>query len=390
MRLVQEKKIDLDHDVNSYLKRWKIPANKWLSQRAVTTRMLLNHTAGFGTSIGQVYKPSTAPTLLQQLNGQAPATNPPVELQMLPGSKFEYSNNGYMVLQLLIEDVTGKPFALAMRQLVLDPLEMTQSTFEMPLPKERAENAASAFGTKQRIGMPADEYVIPNLAAGGLWSTPTDLAKVAIEIQQAYAGKHAKILAQKSARMMLTPGEGFPVQAQGTIYRGNEHWGLGLEMAGEPSHPFFDHSGGGVYNSIMFMYLNGDGMVVMANYVLSFELIHELLYSAGNVYHWPDFAIEEHTRYPLNVDETNALAGDYEGGIHIRPFENGLLYQSDDDHRSAPLIPWSATRLILSGYASELDFELDPTTHRAVSIHIRNRQYSFAVKRVKPDAPPVH
>jgi len=171
LRLSQEGKIDLDRDVNLYLKRWKIPTNEWTSQRPVTVRLLLNHTAGFGESLGMVYAPTSVPTLLQQLDGLAPATNPPMRIRMLPGSRFEYSNAGYLVLELLVEDVTGKPFAEAMRTLVLDPLEMTHSTFEQPLPKKYAEDAASAFfGSGQKVGTPPEEFIIPNLAAGGLWS----------------------------------------------------------------------------------------------------------------------------------------------------------------------------------------------------------------------------
>jgi CubicO group peptidase (beta-lactamase class C family) len=381
LRLAQDGKIDLDHDVNSYLKRWKVSINQWTSQKAVTVRMLLNHTAGFGDSVGQVYKPSTMPTLLQQLNGQAPATNAPVQVKMLPGSRFEYSNNGYLVLELLVEDVTGKPFVEAMRALVLDPLGMYHSTFEVPLSGRYAQDAASAFGQKQKIGTPPEEFVIPNLAAGGLWSNAADLAKIAIEIQSAYAGKHAKVLNQKSARMMLTPGEGFPLAAQGAIYRGHEHWGLGIELAGKPTHPFFDHGGAAIYDSYMFMYLNGDGIVVTTNDTYGFSLTYELLQSAAAVYGWPDFAVEQHPVYPLTAAEMDRFVGEYGIGIHVLRTADGLTFKFDQQEQSAPMIAWSPTRFFMPGLSEELNFHVDPNTHQVLSLDVDTMQAEFNVKR---------
>ena len=384
LRLAQEGKIDLDRDVNSYLKRWKVPLNQWTSQRAVTVRMLLNHTAGFGESLGQVYKPATMPTLLQQLNGQDPATNPPVQVKMLPGSKFEYSNDGYLVLELLVEDITGEPFAEAMRALVLDPLAMTHSTFDAPLGGRHAQDAASAFGQKQKIGTPPGQFVIPNLAAGGLWSNAADLTKIAIEIQSAYAGKHSKILNQKSAQMMLTPGEGFPFDVQGAMYRGNEHWGLGIELAGKPATPFFDHGGAAIYDSYMFMYLTGDGIVVTTNDAFGFSLTYELLQSAGAVYGWPDFAVEQHPAYPMTNSEMNRLVGDYGIGIHVLRTADGLVFRFDQEELSAPMIAWSPTRFIMPGSADELDFHIDQNSHQAVSLDLDTMQAVFNVKRTVP------
>lgn len=381
LRLAQEGKIDLDRDVNAYLKRWKVPTNQWTSRRAVTARMILRHTAGFGESLGVIYKPSTVPTMLQELNGRAPATNLPVQVKMLPGSKFEYSNDGYLVLQLLVEDVTGKPFAEAMRSLVLDPLGMSHSTFEMPLSGRYAQDAASAFGLRQTIGTSPEQFAGANLAAGGLWSNPADLAKVAIEIQSAYAGKPSKILTQKSARMMLTPGEGFPLDAQGAMYRGHEHWGLGIEMAGKPAHPFFDHGGAVVYDCYMFMYLNGDGIVVTTNSSYGFSLTYELLQSAAAVYGWPDFKVEEHPVYRMSATEMDKFAGDYRNGIHVLRTADGLTFKSDHEEQTAPMIAWSPTQFIMPGLSEELNFVVDPTTHQVLSVDIDTMQAQFDVKR---------
>jgi CubicO group peptidase (beta-lactamase class C family) len=381
LRLVQDGKIDLDSDVNLYLKRWKVGQNQWTLQKSVTVRMLLNHTGGFGDSRGKVYKPSETPTLLQQLNGQPPAANAPVQVVMLPGSRFEYSNNGYLVLQLLVEDVAGKPFAEAMQRLVLKPLGMQHSTFAVPLSADAAKNAASAFGGRQKIGMPAEQFVIPNLAAGGLWSNAEDLAKVAIEIQAAYSVKHSKVLNQKSAQWMLTPGAGFPLEAQGAMYRGHEHWGLGIELAGQPEHPFFDHGGAAIYDSYMLMYMSGDGIVVTTNDTHGFSLTYELLQSAASVYGWPDFGIERRPAYDLSVAETDKFIGEYGVGIHVLRSTQGLVFRFDQQEQTARMIPWSATQFFLEGLSEELTFHIDPHTHEVLSLDVDDMQASFTVKK---------
>ena len=105
-------------------------------------RELLNHTSGIGTHNGDIYDPSEpVPTLLQLLDGEKPARTPPVRVEAIPGTKFAYSNGVYLVLPLLIEDVTGESFAKYMKGTVLDPIGMKHSTFEAPLPLEWQQHA---------------------------------------------------------------------------------------------------------------------------------------------------------------------------------------------------------------------------------------------------------
>jgi len=88
LKLVEEGKVDLDKEVNHYLKRWKIPDNAFTSEKKVTVRELLNHTSGIGTHNGELYDPGQPiPTLLQMLNGEKPAKSPPVQVEAAPGTK---------------------------------------------------------------------------------------------------------------------------------------------------------------------------------------------------------------------------------------------------------------------------------------------------------------
>jgi CubicO group peptidase (beta-lactamase class C family) len=345
--------------------------------------MILNHTAGFGESYGHVYSPSDMPTLLQQLDGLKPETDAPVRVKMLPGSRFEYSNPGYLVLELLVEDVTGMSFADAMKSLVFTPLGMEHSTFLQPLPKDLAVNAASAFGGRQKVGMAPDQYVNTNLPAAGLWSTPTDVAKLALEIRAAALGKPSKVLSKSSAQAMLKPSaEGFPQAARGKLYQPYERWGLGLELAGSPDHPFFDHAGGSTYESFMFLYMDGEGMVVTTNYSHGSRLIDELLASSSFVYHWPNFRTEKHPRYALSNAEANAVVGNYEDGIRVEHTDTGLVFHMEGEQSADPMLPWSPTRFILAGRALELNFELNPKTHQATAVSVQAQQSTFRVTRV--------
>ena len=226
LRLVQEGKIDLDVDVNTYLKSWKIPANEYTKNHPVTVRELLSHTSGVGTHNGMIYDPDKGvPSMLEILDGKLPATTTPVRVESEPGKKYAYANGGYLILELLIAEVTGKSFAEAMKELVLAPIGMIQSTFEAPLSPAKAATAATAYDESGTSGIAAAHFVEPNAAAGGLWTTATDYAKFVIELQKEYTGESHRVLDQKMAQMMVTAGMG-PSE---TI-----RWGLGVRVGGTP------------------------------------------------------------------------------------------------------------------------------------------------------------
>jgi CubicO group peptidase (beta-lactamase class C family) len=382
LRLAHEGKIDLDASVNEYLKTWKIPENEFTAQRPVTVRELLNHTSGIrDEGLGAIFQPSEMPTLLQMLEGQSPARNSAVRVKMIPGTKFEYANAGYLVLQALIVDVTGKSFADAMRNLVLQPLSMSHSTFEAPLPLVEAKNAARAYGGNDTKGMPPERFGQPNQAAAGLWTTPTDLAKVILEIENAYAGRRSRLLTQKTARMMLTPGMGFPILEQGKVFDGDEHWGLGIELGGKPPHPFLDHGGSAVYESFMISYLDGEGLIVMTNRSSGFHIYQELLASTASVYGWPDFRIAEHTLFPIKPEELDKFVGKY-GFIQITKAGDNLECEVGGDGRKMPMYASSAIHFFVLDASSEFEFA-PSTTGDMASIRFITPTFSLTLPRSK-------
>ena len=205
LSLVQEGKLSLDEDVNRKLTTWKVPENEFTQREKVTLRRLMSHTAGLtvhGFPGYDIHDP--IPTLVQIFNGEKPANTAPIRVDIVPGTKSRYSGGGVTIEQQLMMDVTGKQFPVLMRELVLDKIGMNDSSYEQPLPPARA---AMTAGGGYPDGKPVHGkwHVYPEMAAAGLWTTPTDLAKFAIEIALSKQGKSSRILTQKTTQEMLTP-----------------------------------------------------------------------------------------------------------------------------------------------------------------------------------------
>jgi CubicO group peptidase (beta-lactamase class C family) len=277
LRLVESGKLSLDDDVNQYLRSWKVEENDFTSKEKVTLRGLLTHTAGMTVHGFRGYATGEQlPTVVQILNGQAPANTPRVFVDMSPGRQWRYSGGGYVVTQLLLEDVTGKPFAQLMRESVLQRIGMMRSTYEQPLPAARIAEAALPHDSEGSL-LPGGPYIHQEMAAAGLWTTPSDLARYAIEVQRGLLGK-STILSATMARQVLTPIPGM-----------TEH-GLGPALGGERGRRYFYHGGSNRgYKAYLVAYDNGDGAVVMTNSDNADALRRDIMSTIAHEYKWPDF-----------------------------------------------------------------------------------------------------
>jgi len=204
LHLVQEGKLSLDADVNTELQSWKVPENEFTKDNKVTLRRILSHTAGLTVHGFPGYPVSgPVPSLLQVLDGVKPAATAAIRVDILPGSQWRYSGGGYTVMQQMILDVTREPFPKFMKDTVLEPLGMTNSTYQQPPPSAMAAaTAAGVFGDGRAV---KDRWhVYPEMAAAGLWTTASDLAQFTIGVQQSFAGESNPVLSQELTRQMLT------------------------------------------------------------------------------------------------------------------------------------------------------------------------------------------
>lgn len=275
LRLVESGRLTLDGDVNAHLAGWRVPENGFTREHKVTLRGILTHTSGLTVSGFAGYERGRpVPTLLQVLTGSPPANSEAVQVDVTPGSAQRYSGGGFAVLQLLISEAAGVAFDTALDELVLRPSGMLHSTFEQPLPGHLDARAASGHSGD---GSPVEgrSRIHPEKAAAGLWTTPSDLARLAIAIQGAYAGQPGDLLTPAMAAEMLAPQVGPS--------------GLGFVVVGDGRDRIFRHSGSNVgFRARMVAYVQGGrGAVVMTNGNAGSELIDEILGSVARAYGWP-------------------------------------------------------------------------------------------------------
>ncbi len=271
---VQQGKVTLDGDISNLLTTWKLPAGQQSQANPVTLRRLLGMMAGTNVHGFNGYQVSCnsaptpwpfscpLPTLVQILNGTFPANNIPIKVVQTPGSQYAYSGGGYEIVEMLLGNVTGSSYASICQNQVFNPLKMTNSSLTFPLPPPSTpilgappvpdRTAWGFLSSQQEIALHWNTY--PEQAAAGLWTTPSDLAKLLLEISAAYVGTGA-VLTKASGQDMMTPV-------------GTSHYGLGgaISNAGTNNVLFMKNGSNAGFTSWFVLYPNqGNGIVIMTN-----------------------------------------------------------------------------------------------------------------------------
>ncbi len=279
--LVQHGRLSLDENVNDKLTSWQVPANEFTATQKVTLRRILSHNAGFNNPGFDGYAQNQPlPTTQQTLDGLPPANNPPIRVKATPGSECDYSGGGYVVASLVMREAAKEPFADFMRQHVLLPAGMKDSTFDQPLSAAFAPRAAAGTDSKGTT-LPGKWRVFPELAPDGLWTTPTDLAMFAIEIDQSARGEANHVLSKESVKEMLT------VQCHDDP-DGPGGTGLGFALGYQHRPKIFFHNGSNAgYQSVLMMDPDGGwGYVAMANSD-NFEPVNRAVFrTLSDLYGW--------------------------------------------------------------------------------------------------------
>lgn len=252
LRLVTEGRLDLDSDVNRYLRSWRLPAGQ--DAAPVNLRMLMSHTAGLNVHGFPDYLPGEAtPTLLQTLEGQPPARTPAIRLRHRPGRIVDYSGGGTVIEQVMIEDVAGQPLEATARAQVFAPLGMARSTFRDPAEVARANVAFAHDAEGKTVALPRGWQTFPQQAPAGLWTSANDLGAFVGALIRSYQGRDDYLPRALAIQMMTEVAPG--------------NFGLGPRLEGGGEQRVFHHGGSNdSYHAWIEGYLEtGDGFVILTN-----------------------------------------------------------------------------------------------------------------------------
>jgi CubicO group peptidase (beta-lactamase class C family) len=321
LHLVKQGYITLDEPVNNKLMHWKIPENDKTNEKPVTLRTLLSHTAGFADDYGfEGYVPhSVLPNLQEMLNSESPGnTSKKLTVKTVPGAIQRYSGGGYLVIQQLIEDITGTSFARYVDSIVFQPLSMYRTTYSYYPDEEAGLSIARGHDEKGKADKKKKYHVYPEMAAAGPWTTATDLARLALEIQKEYNGFSTAVADSGLVREMISP------QINTT--------GLGIHLKGSGNVSAFWHSGNNAgYTGLFFGTTSGQGAIVLTNSDDGVSLALEIINSIADVYNWPSMQ----TQYLKKTSDKQyeVYIGQYKKGntnILIGKDNNGLFISSSD------------------------------------------------------------
>ncbi|MCO6479198.1 MAG: serine hydrolase [Phaeodactylibacter sp.] len=308
LRLVEEGKLQLDQDVNTYLKGWQVEASPFTEGNPITLELLLTHSAGLTVhGFGGYAEGDSIPAVIQILNGERPANSDKIMPDTFPGSIWRYSGGGYTLMQKVVEDVAGQPFPQVMQERVLSKIGMNPSTYEQPLPERLRRNVAIGHRPDGKK-VEGNWHTYPEMAAAGLWTTPSDLARYIIEVQRSLEGRSNRVLSQEMTKQMLTKHLG--------------DWGLGPALSGDGDSLRFSHGGAneGYRCQMMGFAHRGQGVVLMSNSDNGIALIGEVLRAISEAYGWGVYTSETKAVVSLEAEQLERFKGKYrlnEQGIDL-------------------------------------------------------------------------
>ena len=359
LRLVEQKKVALDKNINNYLQSWKVPENEFTKEKKVTIRNLLNHSAGiyplriggYGYSINE-----KIPTLVEILNGTYPAKTNPITVSKVPEESVRFEYEHYMPIQQMMLDVENKTFPELMHELVLQPLEMNNSSFDQSLTTEQLKKAATAY-LPDGSAVEGKRHRYPAMAAFGLWTTAEDYAKFITSIQQTIKGEPSKGLSKDLTALMGMPQYGVRISSgQGTI-------GLGFQLQNRSDEIYLRHHGWneGFYSEVMAHRDKGYGVVVLTN--SNFPAFNaEVIRSVAKVYEWDHF-VPIYTRVEAEPYLINNIKGRYlSNGRIVEVFQkdNQLFYKNILREEAEELIKISDSSFIRRKSTLFMQFKPNP------------------------------
>ncbi len=346
-QLVAAGRLTLDGPINEALSSWKIPANGFTDESPVTLRQLLGHSGGVNVRSFLGYVPGDElPTLAQVLEGQAPANSPPVRVTSPPGGQARTSAGGFMIVQQALEDASGKPYAELAEESVLEPLGMTRSTLEQPLSPDRLDAAATGYhphgGAVEGKGR-----IHPELAAAGLWTTPSELARVVIQfLRSAQGDEEALVPPEIQSDVLATFLRQLPPDRSLRLGA--------LDQADEVA---------GFLSGIIYYPMEGKGAVVMTNSDDAQQLVWEVFRAIARAYRWPGFLRPEIEPVAMDAEQLDNFTGRYargaDGALTVTRADGRLEMRGALAKVPNPLVPVSEDTFVNQTTGGRITFRLE-------------------------------
>jgi CubicO group peptidase (beta-lactamase class C family) len=325
LSLVETESLNLDEDVNKWLVEWKVPDNEFTKNQKVTLRHLISHRAGIRNDLWSSYLPEQeTPNLHQMLAGQPPSVDPATTVNAIPGSKEQYSNPGYSIIQKLIEDVTQNKFEDVMDELIFKPSVMKSSTFQQPMPRSLMRRKATGYDQNLK---PFTYKLFPYKAAGGVWTTPTDVAQFIITLFDDLDGAH-KILSRAITQEIFSKT---PIRLAFAKLYNNDSDDLVFRHYGTNQ---------GFSSYIVGSLKNRQALIIMTNGHMQFEFLDYVARAAAEVYQWDYLKPIVHRTYASSGSNYQDYTGYFKLNdklIQVSHIDNSLLLNSNLSAKSIKL-----------------------------------------------------
>ncbi|MBO6576043.1 MAG: beta-lactamase family protein [Rhodothermales bacterium] len=329
--MVEDGLLTLDGNINDHLTSWSLPDNAFTRDEKVTLRRITEHSAGLTVWGFPGYnRDESLPTTAQVLDGEGNTDS--VRVYKTPGESWQYSGGGYTIMQLAMAEAANQSFPDILQARVLEPAGMTSSGYWQPLPERLYDAAATGYRSSGAV-VDGNWHVYPEMAAAGLWTTPSDLLRWSMTIMNDRAGA-GTILDSETVETMLTKGPG----------------GHGLGPSISEDGLKFGHGGAneGFRCNLMTFQDGRGGIAIMTNSDSGGTMAYEMLLTAAREYGWEGFEPQRLETTALTDDEVAALVGQYryEPGLVTVEHEDGTFrLTSEWDGQYATMVPTSANEL---------------------------------------------
>jgi CubicO group peptidase (beta-lactamase class C family) len=260
MQLWEQGLLDLDAPASDYLRTLRLVPAK--TSYRPTVRHLLTHTAGVGywRRLSDLLQPGVGSGARAGRRGAAPLAEYyrrglPVEVD--PGTRWAYSNHGFAVLGQIVEDVSGQPLDRYLREHIFARLGMEHTDL---VRSERVRpRLATGYVLRSRGLKPVADRELPIPGAGGMYSSPADMARYVAALQRTGTAEHGAVLEPETFASMFQPHFRADPRLPGM--------GLAFELGEEGGHKTVGKGGivSGFHSAIAMAPHDGVGVIAFSN-----------------------------------------------------------------------------------------------------------------------------